>query len=199
MGKLKRKSLYTQFETNLSIPYLKEYDKKTIEKSNSEISNELYKRRINLIKKYLKPDNKYLDFGCGHLKIINRIKKSYGFDINPYVVDKLVSNGKYVNGYDVIGMFDIISFFDSLEHILDIENILKKIKRRALLIIALPVFDLKNIKKSKHYRPYEHYYYFSKNSFIKYMKKLKFELLEVNNDEIQCGREDIYTYVFRKI
>ena len=52
--------------------------------------------------------------------------------------------------------------------------------------------------KSKHFRPKEHYWYFTRQGFIDYMKQFKFKLFEIRNDEIAIGREDIVTFVFKR-
>ena len=65
--------------------------------------------------------------------------------------------------------------------------------------MSLPIFnDPDKITKSKHYRPGEHIWYWSDSGLIKWFDSLGFELVERNNVETQLGREEIWTYVFRR-
>ncbi len=63
---------------------------------------------------------------------------------------------------------DSMSFWDSLEHIL----------------------------RSKHFRPDEHCWYWTKQGLQRFMSNFDFSLLEYNLMETEIGREDIGTFVF---
>ena len=94
---------------------------------------------------------------------------------------------------------DGLSFWDSLEHIPNPNALLSLMRSGQYAFIALPIFeDLEKVKQSKHYKPNEHYYYFSKDGMIKYMQDSNFTLIEITDDESQAGREGILTFVFLK-
>ena len=95
---------------------------------------------------------------------------------------------------------DGLCFWDSLEHIPNPSALLSRINSGQYVFISIPIFDdLAKVKQSKHYRPDEHYYYFTKDGMIKYMTDLNFKTLDISDFEISAGREGIYTFVFRKI
>jgi hypothetical protein len=44
----------------------------------------------------------------------------------------------------------------------------------------------------------EHYWYFTYDGLIEWMTAQSFSFLDAYDDEKRLGREDIYTFVFRK-
>jgi hypothetical protein len=76
---------------------------------------------------------------------------------------------------------------------------LQILKKDIYLFVSIPIFyNLNKVKESKHYRPNEHYYYFTSFGLINYMNDMNFKILEIQDFEIQSGREDIKTFVFKK-
>ena len=57
----------------------------------------------------------------------------------------------------------------------------------------------KAIMESKHYRPREHLWYYSHRGLVNNMSDAGFDFITVDNYEIEAGREDIYSYVFKKV
>ena len=60
------------------------------------------------------------------------------------------------------------------------------------------MLNFPQIKNSKHYRPNEHYYYFTSYGLINYMKDSDFDLIKLDDFETKAGREEILTFVFVK-
>ena len=121
----------------------------------------------NLIKNYFKP-NTILDYGCGtgyflkRLSKIKTIKKTYGFEVSEYAINKAKNNNKkliIINNLDKLNdhSIDIIIALHVIEHIND--NTLKKIifsfkrilKNNGVIIFATPAKNgfAHKIKKEK--------------------------------------------------
>lgn len=179
--------------------YNKNYFDKYKKYSETTFGIKLLQSRMGIIKKY---KGKLLDIGIGCGAIINEYKNSVGYDVNPMAIKELQEKNKWFDPYiydnKILEDIDIITFFDSFEHIKKPELLLNKITHQ-IIIICIPIFkNYKHLKYSKHFRKDEHYHYFTYTGFINYMKNFKLELIKYCDNEIQIGREDIYTFVFKK-
>lgn len=177
--------------------YDDEYFNKYVIYESTEIGRCLNSFRVNLVNRYTK--GQILDIGVGCGTFIKLRGNCAGYDVNPKAVRFLKSLGLFYNPYEKnFEEIEGITFFDSLEHIEYPGRILSKVKRQ-FVFVSIPIFiDLEHLLSSRHLREDEHFYYFTKCSFIRYMVSFGFKLLEFRDDEIKCGREDIYTFVFRK-
>jgi hypothetical protein len=201
------KGIAYQTDRSLTINYNREYYEKVLKNSQSKIADEITQFRVDIVKKYCNDD--IIDVGCGTNRFVEEIIKdrdiyqAWGYDINPFTVQALINGGlysdRYYNVLDKTESFKAYCFWDSLEHFQEPKDILNNIQEGSYVFISIPIFqDLSDIKDSKHYRPYEHYWYFTRQGLIRYMKELKFKLLEISDQESQIGRESIETFVFRK-
>jgi hypothetical protein len=163
-----------------------------------DFTNQLQQLRIQLVDKYDNED--ILDFGVGAGTFIDTRGKdrTKGFDIDPKAVQWLQRKGIYVNPYDKkMDGLNSITFWDSLEHLRAPEHLLRRIKQFAF--ISIPIFrDLDDILSSKHFKPKEHFWYFTAEGLENYMKHNDFILVEANEMETELGRESIGTFVFRR-
>lgn len=192
-----------QKDKSLSVVYDQEYFKKfMVYATHREQRLKIHNIRESMTNKYLGNGEMIIDYGCGdcHFIVNHTNKNIYGFDINPYSIDCLLKLGLYINPFTCIwGSIQGICFWDSLEHLINPAEILSKLSSRTYVFISVPIFDdLANIKGSRHYRPYEHYYYFTKDGLIGYMHGLGFTYLDNNNFESLAGRDNIQNFVFRK-
>ena len=175
------------------------YFEASISNSNSKIADALNKFRVDIVNKHIK--GKVLDFGCGSGQFLEYRGNSFGFDICPKAISSLREKGLYVDfwnggmkGKEIEG----ITMFDVLEHLRDPKLILSQIKCR-WLIISIPIFESKSVAlNSKHFKPREHFWYFSHNALVDLLKINGFEMIECLDDETKIGREGIETFVFRK-
>lgn len=166
----------------------------------------LNKFRVSLVNKYAGDSSQILDIGIGCGSFIKQRGNCMGFDINKKAIDWLKDRRIFFSPYSMPGTIGIdtrmiqgITFFDSLEHIEDIKSLLETINNQ-WVFVSIPIFrDLLHIISSRHFRPDEHYHYFTQWSFIRFMLTAGFKLYEIRDDEIRAGREDIYTYVFRRV
>lgn len=187
-----------QTDMTQSVEYDKDYFEKYIGYEDTNISKGINDNRISLTEKYCKT---VLDIGIGSGEFIKKSNvKVFGYDINPYGIAWLKEKELYVNPYlDDTSHIEGWSFWDTLEHITHPHELWGKLLPNKYVFISIPIFDsLLTVKGNKHYRPNEHYYYFTLNGFKKYMEDTGFEYIEHNDKETLAGREGILTFVFLK-
>lgn len=120
-----------------------------------------------------------------------------GFDVNPAGVDWLNRFGLFGDLYRPEG-WPVLTFWDSLEHIRDPGPALAQ--ATAFAFVSIPIFaDSAHARRSKHYRPDEHYWYFTRRGFVAFAEAAGFEVLDVLATETVLGREDIETFVLRRV
>lgn len=172
--------------------YGKEYFDRYFAMARTDIGQKLLNFRLALIHKYIK-DEPLVDVGIGSGPLIEaRAAITFGFDINPISLIWLKTRSLYVEPWD--DKIKNVSFFDSLEHIKDPRFCLQG---KRVVFISIPIFTgPEHIIASKHFRPTEHYWYFTDKGLCDYMSRLGFSLYERSDMETVLGREDIGTYVF---
>lgn len=177
------------------VSYNEDYFNKCLSYEDREIALKINRGRIGLVNHYF--DGPVLDIGVGSGEFIKKRPKTYGYDINPVAVEWLKEHGRFSNRFEDFMCF---TFWDVIEHVPDPGKYFDRIPRWAYVFTSIPVFeDLTKIRKSKHYRPNEHLYYFTKNGLINWMQHYGFLFLQMQDFEIDAGREDIYTFAFRKV
>jgi len=167
---------------------------------DTTIGKKINEFRINLVNRYC--NGFVLDVGIGSGIFLRKRKKCIGYDIDSKAIKYLKENDMYFDIYahnfnnkNIIG----VTFFDSFEHLKTHDIILDKIQKQTIFI-SIPIFSgLDDILNSKHFKPNEHYWYFTKTGFINYMKHKKFKICEIRDDEIKLGRDNILTFVLRKV
>ena len=178
-----------------TIDYDKDYFEKYVSYEDTEIARKINQGRVAIVNKY--HFNKCLDIGIGSGEFIKNRPNTYGFDVNPEAVRWLKRNDLFRYDYKNFACF---TFWDVIEHIPSPQNIFNELPRRSFLFTSIPLFkDLKKIRESKHYRPNEHLYYFTREGFLSWMSWYGFMFLEQQEFEIDAGREDIYTFAFQKV
>lgn len=178
-------------------PYFDEY----MVRGNSIPGIVLNTLRVNLAKKYAK--ELMLDVGCGAGSFIkymwsdNSIKV-YGYDVNEYSVKWLNSKNIYYDINILPGtQFDCVTFFDSFEHIREHNPMLNKFRKGCYAILSMPIFaTTDSAKRSKHYKPGEHLWYFTDYGIIEHMERMKWHFVERTDIEVRAGREGVQSYVF---
>lgn len=153
--------------------------------------------RVGLVSRYLALDQQLIDIGVGDGAFIRaRGGETYGYDINPFARTILKGTGKWFD-VSVVDSMESASFWDALEHIADPLEIIQKVA--AYCFVSIPIFrDRHHILTSKHYRPDEHYWYFTRAGIISWFWDAGFVCQEMNGMETMLGREDIDTFVFVK-
>lgn len=192
-----------QIDMTKSVDYDQSYFKKYLNYEKNEISHNLNSARRDAVKTWMK-NLPILDIGIGcgtFIKYMQEIDKSnvYGYDINHTAVEWLKNNGIFYDPYNSDKIRKCLTFWDSLEHISRPSDILDKVEVGMFVFVSIPIFDtLEEIKHNKHYRPDEHYYYFTKAGFLKWMIELNFKLIRFYDFETANGRESIETFLLEK-
>jgi len=190
-----------QRDIAVSVPYGKKYFDILKNFEYNRKSRKINFGRVWLVGAYCAGEN-VLDIGAGAGTFINRWApfEIYGYDINKYSVAWLKSQNKYYNIRKSLDKFTGFTFWDTLEHIAEPQEILKRIPKNAYVFVSIPIFkNFRNITQKKHYRPNEHYYYFTKKGLIFWFKKHNFKLIKYSDYETKkCGRENIGKFVFQR-
>ena len=194
-NKLKEISKGYWFYPVTDFVYDEAYAKKYEGYAETLIGKAILDARLDIIEPY----NSLLDIGIGCGTIIDNKEGAKGFDVNPATIEKLKLENRWCDPYsEDLSQFDVISFFDSFEHIKRPEILLNRVTTQTL-VIAIPIFsNYKYVIASKHYRPDEHFHYFTSKAFLGYMERLGFICLDISDIEIELGREAIYTFIFER-
>lgn len=192
-------SIAYQRDMKTSVPYDEAYFQKYVGYENTDIANKINDFRTGITKKYC---NTLLDIGIGSGEFIKKSPvKTYGFDINETGIAWLKERDLYVDPYrDNLSDIQGYCFWDSMEHIPQPSTLLRYLPMNSYVFISMPIFtNLLAIRSNKHYRPNEHYYYFSSDGLAAFLRMAGFGLIEISDGETQAGRQDIYTFVFRRL
>jgi hypothetical protein len=178
--------------------YNESYYNRCLNMGLTETGSKIVDMRIGLVRKWIVPEETILDFGIGSGIFLQTFGSGNGFDVNPVGIKWLKERNAYVDPYKKEGTIDNICFWDSFEHIYYPLLIIKKIK--SFIFMSLPIFsDRQTTLQSKHFRPDEHFWYFTHDGLILFMKNNNFNLMEFNKMEQEVGREDVNTYVFKRV
>lgn len=176
-------------------PYDHQYFDKYTRYESQPIAKALNAFRVGIVEKHVGRSH-LLDFGIGCGTFLKtRNNGDSGYDINPKAVAWLKERGKYKIPFG--GCFRVVTFWDSLEHVDDIAELLEFVGEFAF--ISLPIFrDYDHALASKHFRPTEHYHYFTRDGFETMLAAEGFRVLEISDGETRAGREDILTFVAKR-
>jgi len=176
--------------------YGQSYWDEYVRRANTPMGQRITDLRCNLVQKYLPQTAPVLDIGIGCGQFIEiRKGNTFGYDINPVGVDWLRKRGIY---QDPRLSWHNMTFWDALEHIPDATSVMECCKQYAF--ITLPIFrDEAHCRSSRHFKPGEHVWYFTHDGLTRWARGLGFELVEHNAKETELGRQDIETFVFRRV
>jgi len=140
-----------------------------------------------------------IDVGIGSgafIDLCNRTgRATYGYDINPAGVRWLRQRSLCVDPFVI--SFEAMTMWDVLEHIPDYRPLLANVRK--WLFLSLPIFhDVEHVLRSKHFKPNEHCWYFTRDGLVFAMGLCGFALVSESTIETELGREDIGTFAFRK-
>lgn len=184
------------------IEYGDEYWDKYVGYAHTALGRRLTTLRIEMVGRHAKiglaPTVIDIGIGCGDF--VERATQTWdmqvcGYDVNRAAVEWLTDRGLYRDPY--AAPFDVACFFDSLEHIEDAHRILENVTGWAFC--ALPIFrNAEHVLASKHLRPGEHLFYWTREGLIGWMAAQGFVCTEHNTTESLAGREDISSFAFRR-
>jgi Methyltransferase domain len=140
-----------------------------------------------------------IDVGIGSGAFIemrgHRQRTTYGYDINPAGVKWLEERMLLVDPHLV--SFGAMTLWDVLEHVADYRSLLRNV--REWLFVSLPIFrDAAHVLRSKHFKPQEHFWYFTRDGLVYAMQQCGFLLVSDSSAETDLGREDIGMFAFKR-
>ena len=184
------------------VTYKKDYDGKYFEYCQTKYFDTNKKALINakrwnfIFQTVGSTADNILDIGIGDGSFMTHFGRAKGYDVDEMAVEWLKENNLFA---DDLSQFKYYTMWDVIEHIENPDEYLQYLYTDNYLFLSLPIFeDLNKIRNSKHYRPGEHFYYFTKNGLIAWMKEKGFELRNIGDFEIHAGRESIYDFAFMK-
>lgn len=153
--------------------------------------------RFNFVERHYR--GTLVDVGIGSGAFVElrqaRRRTTYGYDVNPAGLAWLEERALLVDPHLV--SFDAMTLWDVLEHIPDFQSLLANV--REWLFLSLPIFrDAEHALRSKHFKPDEHCWLFSRDGLVFAMKTCGFEMVSEDTFETDIGREDIGTFAFRR-
>ena len=178
------------------VPYDAAYFDKYVGYENAPVALAINAGRVALVNKYLGPDCGVVDIGIGSGEFIKNRPNTFGYDVNPKAIDWLKARKRWADSW---AAFDGFCMWDVLEHVPTPEDYFHRMHNGAFLFVSIPIFaDLKKIRESRHYRPNEHFYYFTEQGLIDWMAHHRFMVMERQDFETHAGRDSILSFAFRR-
>lgn len=176
-------------------PYDQAYFDRYADQAESEIGGRLMTARAALVAKHWSGGVVDVGIGSGAFLDARRDPRDRGFDVNPVGIEWLELGGMFQDIYaEPAGA---ATFWDSLEHIRRPDLALARVRTAAF--VSLPIFrDVAHVLASKHFRPDEHYWYWTRAGFLTFADRCGFAVVEHNTMESLIGREDIETFVLAR-
>ena len=177
-------------------PYDRAYFERFARQAATEIGAKLMTARVEFVARHYRGMLCDVGIGSGAFVIQRGMRElTMGWDVNPSGLKWLKRRRLILD--PLSRPCPAISMWDVLEHIPNFVPLLNNVEQ--WLFLSLPIFrDAAHALGSKHFRPDEHCWYFTRNGLVWIMKQLGFELAEENDEETTIGREDIRSFAFHK-
>ena len=178
-------------------PYDQDYFDSFDRNAQTELGRALMQARFNFVERHYR--GTLIDVGIGSGAFVElrnqRGRSTYGYDVNPAGLAWLEQRMLLVDPHLV--SFDAVTLWDVLEHIPDFQALLANV--REWVFLSLPIFrDAEHALRSKHFKPEEHFWYFTRDGLVFAMQTCGFALVSESKIETDLGREDIGTFAFRR-
>lgn len=194
-----------QWQTHLDVGWLlvkdeelysDEYFDKYLHYQNNLMGKAITDFRCEFVSKYYKGGLVDIGIGSGHFIEERGYANTHGYDVSKYGIDWLNKRGLFIDPYHE--QIDAITCWDSLEHIEDCWELISKVRK--WVFISVPVVEsFETIEQSPHYKPHEHWWYFTAAGIVRCFEEMGFELIDKTDEETELGRRDIMTYAFRRV
>ncbi len=173
--------------------YKGDYFADYVAKAATPMGAALTAARVALVERHW--GGELVDVGIGSGQFVASRGATTGYDVNATAVQWLKERGAYRDLY--AQMYPALSFWDALEHIPGPARALRQAYRWAF--VSLPVFESgEQVVRSKHYKPGEHIWYWTREGFARWVKRWGFEVREENDVETQLGREGICSFALER-
>lgn len=185
---------YYPVKTGLE-PYNRDYWNKYVEMSNTQMGYDLNNVRRQLVERH-HGNGVLVDVGIGSGAFIQaRGQNTWGFDVNAVAADWLRERGLWWDPH--FGNPPAISLWDVIEHLPDPQALMAHVGQ--WVFISTPIYqDHEHVLRSKHFRPDEHFWYYTRDGLVYLMRLMGFDLAECNVLETVLGREDIGSFAFKR-
>jgi len=159
----------------------------------TDMGRQLTAARVDMVAQHWRGELVDIGIGCG--QFVQARPNTLGYDVNPAGVAWLRDRSLFLDIYG--GHYPAATFWDSLEHIDDMARILNCIRHWAF--VSIPIFTSRaHALRSRHFRPDEHFHYFTERGFRLFMKGEGWHCEEMSEFESDAGREDILSFAFRR-
>lgn len=97
-------------------------------------------------------------------------------------------------------VYDLITFWDVIEHIKNLSSLSSLWTKTKYVALSIPIrYKGLKLKEWKHYKPGEHFHYFSEETIKGYFRSIGFECCKFEYPEVTCGiRKDIGSGLFKR-
>jgi Methyltransferase domain len=181
-------------------PYDRDYFDNFARNADTSLGRALMAARVAFVAQHYQGPLIDVGIGSGAFVDLRRhsrpMRPTFGYDVNPCGIEWLKQRKLYADPY--AGSFEAASMWDVLEHMPDYPQLLANV--RQWLFLSLPIFrNALHVLASKHYKPKEHCWHFSRGGLVFAMDLCGFELVSESMMETELGREDIGTFAFRRV
>lgn len=184
------------YPVQLDGQYGKGYWDDYVRRTATDVGRALNDARAHLVRQYVEPSVLVVDIGIGSGGFIDaRGRRTKGYDVNPVAIRWLLDHDLWHDPYFIDP--ENATCWDSLEHMRKPEVFVRRVQKH--LFVSIPIFkDEAHALRSKHFKPKEHFHYFTEAGLVLWMNGEGFSLVAKNRMEEKLGREDIGTFVFRR-
>jgi len=173
--------------------YSGDYFADYVAKAATPMGEALTRARVELVARHW--PGSLVDVGVGSGQFVTTRLDTSGYDVNPVAVRWLKERSLYSDMY--AQLYPALSFWDALEHIPDPGAALCQAYWWAF--VSLPVFESgEHVICSKHYKPGEHLWYWTRNGFARWAAAHGFVVREESDVETQLGREGICSFALER-
>ena len=163
----------------------------------SEVADAIYAARLALVGRFVSKHTRVLDIGAGSCEFVRRRPLTWGYDVDRRAATWLKMNGRWSADF---GAFSAFCMWDVIEHVEDPDYYIRHMTIGSRLFVTIPIFDdLRRIRESRHYRPGEHLYYWTKSGFMDWVRKYGFVVLDSTSAESDAGRESVMSFALERI
>ena len=177
---------------DISPPDYKKYHRDLEYQKNEELFKNIFKKRLSILKKYVKIPKTVLDIGWSNGIFLDLFENSETWGIEPSSSGYGIKDGRHKILHEYFekaklpqNYFDLVIMNHTLEHVVDAEIVLAKVyrllKKGGILFIDVPnAGGLGSIllgNKWPYLLPNEHTYQFTKDSLSKIIEESNFKIL----------------------
>lgn len=182
-------------EPGLGIEYGEEYFEHYAEIAPTLMGQRINEARAAMVNEFY-GDGPVVDVGIGAGAFIAARPNTWGYDVNRIGQRWLERRNLWRDPYEE--PVPAITLWDVLEHLPNPAALLDNVTE--WVFTSLPIFrDVEHILGSKHYKPGEHLWYWTRLGLCDWMTEHGFEKAHENNRETTLGREDVLSFAFRRV